>query len=84
MRRVAQAFVHNHNVSKPRQLRNIPNPSANSGEISLEGSGRETVRVIKASSFRSIHWFKAAAPPAAKAVPIVRAVKSKKSERRGS
>ena len=64
--------------------RRIPKTTANSELIRPAGRGREAVLAISASSFFSIHWFKAAAPPAAKAVPKVREKKIDKSDCRGS
>ena len=64
--------------------RRIPKTTANSELIRPAGRGREAVLAISASSFFSIHWFKAAAPPAAKAVPKVREKKIDKSACRGS
>ena len=58
-------------MSSPAALRDIPKKTAISGEMILAGIGLEAVLAIRASSFLSIHWLRAAAPPAANAVPIV-------------
>ena len=81
---VAQAFVQFHKVNKPNTQRVIPKIKASSGDTSFAGIGLVEVLVIRESSLRSIHWLSAAAPPADKAVPIVRAKKSTKSDFKGS
>ena len=80
----AQGLVHNHRVASPKALSKNPKQRAISGETNFAGMGRDAVRAINASSFRSIHWLRAAAPPAASPVPMVRAKNSTRSERKGS
>ena len=55
MKPIAQKLVPKPKMMRPSEDKNIPKQKAAWGESNLAGKGREEVRGISASSFRSIH-----------------------------
>ena len=77
-------MVPTYKKARPTADRRMPKKSANSGLTSFAGIGLSAVLAMSASSLLSIHWLRAAAPPADNAVPIVSERKRDKSAANGS
>ena len=80
----AQGLVPIYNKARPTADKRIPKKRANSGLTRFAGIGLSAVLDMSASSLLSIHWLRAAAPPADSAVPIVSEIKSERSAASGS
>src|SRR3954452_8576570 len=68
-RQAASKFTVNDSSRNDATCSDTPNAKAARGEMRPAGTGREAVRVIKASMSRSAQWFTAPAPPADNAPP---------------